>query len=36
MALGEDTAAMEQEIDRMVYELYGLTRKEIGCIEEGL
>ena len=30
---GEDTATMEQEIDRMVYKLYGLTGKEIGCIE---
>jgi len=29
-----DTSALEAEIDRMVYELYGLTEEEIGIVEE--
>ncbi len=28
-----DTTALEQEIDRLVYELYGLTEEEIGIVE---
>ena len=28
-----DTAALEAEIDRLVYELYGLTEEEIGIVE---
>ena len=31
----EDTALEEAEIDRMVYELYGLTEEEISIIERG-
>jgi len=31
--LGQDTAALEDQIDRMVYELYGLTDEEIGVVE---
>ncbi len=31
--LGKDTKALESEIDRMVYELYGLTEEEIGIVE---
>jgi hypothetical protein len=30
-----DTSALEKEIDKMVYELYGLTGEEIGIIENG-
>jgi len=30
---GEDTAALEQEIDAMVYELYGLSEEEIALVE---
>jgi adenine-specific DNA-methyltransferase len=30
---GEDTAGLEAEIDRLVYELYGLTEEEIDIIE---
>jgi len=29
-----DTTALEGEIDRMVYELYGLTKEEIAIVEE--
>ena len=29
-----DTSALEAEIDRMVYELYGLTEDEIKIVEE--
>ena len=29
----EDTAALEQEIDRLVYALYGLTEAEIALVE---
>ena len=28
-----DTSALEKEIDRLVYELYGLTEEEIGIVE---
>ena len=28
-----DTSALEQEIDQMVYELYGLTEEEITIVE---
>jgi hypothetical protein len=28
-----DTAALEKEIDRLIYGLYGLTEEEIGIIE---
>ncbi len=28
-----DTSALENEIDEMVYKLYGLTEEEIGIIE---
>ena len=28
-----DTSALEQEIDRLVYELYGLSEEEIGIVE---
>lgn len=28
-----DTSALEKEIDRIVYELYGLTEEEIGIVE---
>jgi len=28
-----DTAALEREIDRLVYELYGLTEEEIAIVE---
>jgi adenine-specific DNA-methyltransferase len=31
-----DTSALEAEIDRMVYELYGLTEEEIAIIEESV
>ena len=30
-----DTTALELEIDRMVYELYGLTEEEIAIVEGG-
>jgi len=29
-----DTTALEQEIDRMVYKLYGLTDEEIKIVED--
>jgi hypothetical protein len=29
-----DTSALEQEIDRLVYELYGLTDEEIAVVEK--
>jgi hypothetical protein len=28
-----DTSALEQQIDKMVYELYGLTQEEIEIVE---
>ena len=28
--------AMDRQIDRLVYELYGLTEEEIGIVEEGV
>jgi adenine-specific DNA-methyltransferase len=31
-----DTSELEKEIDRMVYELYGLTEEEIGIVEGGV
>ena len=31
-----DVAALEAEIDQIVYSLYGLTREEIAIIEESL
>jgi len=30
-----DTSAIEREIDRMVYKLYGLTKDEIALVEGG-
>jgi hypothetical protein len=30
-----DTSTLEAEIDRLVYELYGLTDEEIRIVEEG-
>ena len=30
-----DTTALEQEIDRLVYDLYGLTEEEIRVVEGG-
>ncbi len=30
---GKDTTALEEEIDRMVYELYGLTKEEVRIVE---
>jgi hypothetical protein len=30
-----DTSALEAEIDRLVYELYGLTEEEIRIVEGG-
>ena len=32
--LSADTTALESEIDRLVYQLYGLTEEEIKIIEE--
>ena len=32
--LSADTSALESEIDRLVYQLYGLTEEEIKIIEE--
>ena len=31
-----DTSALEAEIDRLVYELYGLTEEEIRIVEGGV
>ncbi|MFO8236222.1 MAG: hypothetical protein R6U04_12555 [Bacteroidales bacterium] len=31
-----DTSALEAEIDRMVYDLYGLTKEEVRIIEESI
>jgi len=31
-----DTSALETEIDRVVYELYGLTEEEIAIVEGGV
>jgi len=31
-----DTSALETEIDRMVYELYGLTEEEVRIVEGGV
>jgi len=31
-----DTTALEKEIDRLVYELYGLTEEEIAVVEQGI
>ncbi|UBZ06381.1 BREX-1 system adenine-specific DNA-methyltransferase PglX [Salegentibacter mishustinae] len=31
-----DTSALETEIDRLVYELYGLTEEEIGIVEKSV
>lgn len=33
---GEDTTALEREIDRLVYSLYELTEEEIKIIEDGI
>ena len=30
----EDTTNLEDEIDRLVYELYGLSKEEIAIVEE--
>ena len=30
-----DTTALEEEIDRLVYKLYGLTDEEIAVVEAG-
>jgi hypothetical protein len=29
-----DTTALEREIDRLVYELYGLTQEEIAIVQK--
>ena len=29
-----DTSALESEIDRLVYQLYGLTEEEIAAVED--
>lgn len=34
--LKADTTKLEQEIDQMVYELYGLTEDEIKIVEGGV
>ena len=34
--LDADVAALEAEIDQLVYPLYGLTREEIAIMEESL
>ena len=31
-----DTSSLEAEIDRMVYELYGLTEEEVRVVEGGV
>jgi len=31
-----DTSALKTEIDRMVYDLYGLTEEEVRIVEEGV
>ena len=31
-----DTSALKQEIDQLVYELYGLTEEEIRLVEESV
>ena len=31
-----DTSALEAEIDRMVYDLYGLTEEEVGIVEDSV
>lgn len=31
-----DTTALEQQIDSLVYKLYGLTQEEIAVIEKGI
>jgi len=31
-----DTSVLEEEIDQLVYELYGLSKEEIGIVEESL
>lgn len=31
-----DTSSLEQEIDQLVYELYGLTEEEIKIVEGGV
>jgi len=31
-----DTSALEAEIDRMVYDLYGLTEEEVRIVEGGV
>ncbi len=33
--VGHQISATERQIDRLVYELYGLTEEEIRIIEEG-
>ena len=33
MDTGADTTALEREIDRLVYALYGLTEAEIAIVE---
>jgi hypothetical protein len=33
---GEDTTALEAQINKMVYELYNLTDEEIAYIEESV
>ena len=33
---GKDTKILEDKIDKMVYELYGLTDKEIEIVERGV
>ena len=31
-----DTSALEAEIDRMVYDLYGLTEEEVRIVEDSV
>jgi hypothetical protein len=32
--LGRQIEATDRQIDRLVYELYGLTEEEVGIVEE--
>ena len=34
--LSADTSALETEIDRMVYDLYGLTEEEVRIVEDSV
>jgi hypothetical protein len=35
MVIGHQIAATDRQIDRLVYELYGLTDEEVRIVEEG-